>query len=185
MSVIKRKNGVLMKRSGNCLVIGCLGVLILFIFIYIISNFSTNYSSKNTETAATQGDKYDNKSKIIPTKAIKQKAKSYASKYRLTKYKHRQSSENWVFVYVNPNANEEEVLNIAKELHSKYPNTCFELYNSMKTIKKMYSYQTRKTQFPEKDFYKNYAGTINQQFIMEDVWKWSYTSKNFETIELE
>jgi hypothetical protein len=113
-------------------------------------------------------------------------------KYTITEYNLIKYGDNWKYVLVDEKYTHAELEEIARELHNKYPTTCFNLFANIKTLKLMYrydstnSYVTKQIQYPEEALKRDDRGIVNQMFVSNTQGRvWSYTSPNYETIELE
>lgn len=146
------------------------------------SKSATQYQIKNAPEIASQEPA---KPKPEPIK------KAEPLKYTITKYNLMQYGDDWKYVLVGENFTSEELKEISTELHNKYPATCFKLFANIETLKLVYkydstdSYTTKQIPYPEKVFNRDNRGIINQMWNADRQDRiWSYTSQNYETIEL-
>lgn len=119
-------------------------------------------------------------------KSLAAKQKKAQTKYKITKYQLFMLGDNWKYVLIPSNIKQTEMLNIAKELHTNYPTSCFKLFSSLSFLKLIYNYDSTKSyitkeyDYNEEDYEKYDRGLINK---MAGVW--SYTTPKYESVKLE
>lgn len=148
-------------------------------------NFSLALSHYKLAQEANSNDNKIEQKIITAKKLLVVKQEKAQPKYKLTEFQLVMMGDNWKYVLIPSDIKQDELAKIAKDLHNKYPTICFKLFSSQKFLKLMYnydltnSYVTGKFNYSDADYEKYNRGLINK---MAGVW--TYTTSNYESIEL-
>ncbi len=159
---------------------------IIFIFCLIaLLNFILTICSTSTVKSPAQIETLETHQAVVLTKPKQ-------AKYTITNYKLTQHGDIWKFVLVDKNLTEQELSAIAKEIHNKYPTTCFKLFATLDTLELMYkydstnSYTTKQIAFPESSYNRDNRGIINPMWNSDKQDRvWTYTTNTYSPTLLE
>lgn len=110
------------------------------------------------------------------TKPQKKEKSLIKSMYKVTNYTFYETDyyvrlNKWKLVLVKGHHTQSELNRIAIKLHQDEPETCFELFSTLKTLKLQYLFRTKNINFSEKYYDRDWNGCINR--LPE---KWTYSS---------
>lgn len=152
--------------------------------------FLTGCGNRTKQTLIQKTPSLIQQEQVKPKSETPNKSKTLI--YTITKYELFQNGDTWKFVLIDENIPYAELKEIANELHNKYPSTCFKIFSNIKTLKLVYeydatnSYVTKQIAYPETAYNKDNRGLINKMWNSDSQEsRWSYTSQDYETIELK
>lgn len=148
-------------------------------------DFSLALNHYQSAQETSFNDSEINQKITIVRKILAAKQQKIQSEYKITEYQLSMSKDNWKYVLIQNGVKQDELIKVAKDLHSHYPNNCFKLFSSLKFLKLMYkydltnSYITNQFDYSDKDYDQYNRGIINK---MAGVW--TYTTQNYESVKL-